>query len=119
MRSLACRPAMRQVIRSEEIRLARVIENVVTGVDTRVKMRIDKSRRHEAAIGVDLLVNRLIVVLTDELEAIAVVYDDAVFDDFMLNAVEADDIAPLDQCFHDETFPLRMKFTRRRTNKTR
>ena len=65
-----------------------------------MKVRVDKPGRDQAAFGVDLFVNLLMLVLTDELDAIAVVNDGAVFDYFMFIAIEADDVAALDLCFH-------------------
>ena len=64
------------------------------------------------------LIDRLRVVFADELDAIAVENDNTVFDDFMLLAVEADNVAALDECFHHvnlSDFGIR---DRGRTNKS-
>ena len=100
VRALAGRPAMGEIIRREEVGLGRVGKNVVAGVDAGVKVGVDESRRNQAALGVDLFVDRLRIFFADEFDAVAVVNDDAVFDDFMFVAVEADDPAALDKCFH-------------------
>ena len=65
-----------------------------------VKMRVDKAGGNQAAFGVDFLVHGLSIFLADELDAITVENHDAILDDFMFFAVEADDPAALDQCFH-------------------
>ena len=100
VRALARRPAVGEIIRSEEIGFGRVVEYVVAGIDAGVKVRVDKSRRNQAAFGVDPFIDRWRIIFADELDAIAVINDHAVFDDFMFVAVETDDPAALDKCFH-------------------
>ena len=104
VRSFPRRPAMGEIVGSKKIGLGRVVENIIAGVDAGVEMRVDKTRRNQAAFGVDFLVDRLGVFLADELDAVTVENHDAVFDDFMFLAVEADDPAALDQCFHRWAF---------------
>jgi hypothetical protein len=65
-----------------------------------MEMRVDKAWRHQAAFGVDFLVDRLRIFFADELDAVIVENHDAILDDFMFLAVEADNPAALDQCFH-------------------
>jgi len=98
--ALAGRPAMGEIIRREEVGLGRVGENIVAGVDARMKVGVDESRRNQAAFGIDLFIDRLRILFADKFDAVAVVNHDTVFDDFMFIAVEADNPAALDKCFH-------------------
>src|SRR5258705_4110683 len=100
VRALAGRSAVGQIIGSEKIGLGRIVKNVIAGVDARVKVRVDEARRNQTAFGVDLFVDELRIILTDELYPIAVEDDDTVFDHFMLASVEADDPTALDKCLH-------------------
>src|SRR5512145_2351010 len=93
-------PAVREIVGGKKIGFGGVVKNIVAGIDTGVKMRVDKARRNKAALSIDPLVNRIGIFFADELDAIAFKNHDAVFDDFMFSAVKADDEAPLDQCFH-------------------
>ena len=78
---------MGEIVGGEKIRFRRIGENIIAGVDAGMKVRVNKPGRDQAAFGADLLVNRMTVVLTDELDAIAVVNDGAVFDYFMFIAI--------------------------------
>jgi hypothetical protein len=65
-----------------------------------MKMRINETRRHQAAFGIDLFIDRLRIVFADELDAITLENDDTIFDDLMFSAVEADHVAALDKRLH-------------------
>src|SRR3990170_2558678 len=105
MRPFPGRPAVGEIVRSEEIGLRRVVENIVAGVYPGVKVRIDKAGSNEAAPGVDLLVHRLRILLAGELDSISFEDDDALFEYLMLRAVKADDETALDESFHGSSFP--------------
>ena len=100
VRALASRAAVGQIVGRKKIGLGRIVKNVIAGIDARVKVRVDEARRNQAAFGVDLFVDGLCIILADELNAIAIEDDHAIFDNFMFFAVEADNVAALDQCFH-------------------
>src|SRR5581483_2303495 len=108
LRAFARRRAVAQIVRREVIDLVRLVEQVIARVDARVKMRVDKSRRDEAALGVYGFIDALFIIFADERDAVVLVYDDAVLDDFVLPAVEADDVPALNQGFHGTSF-LRSK----------
>src|SRR5205814_1727253 len=60
--------------------------------------------RDEAAFGGDFFIDALRILLADECDAVVLVDDDAVFDDLVLFAVEADNVAALNQCSHCRSF---------------
>src|SRR3990170_3077279 len=103
--SFTRRPAVGQVVRSEEVGFGRIAENIVAGVNTGVKVCIDEAGRNETAPGVDLLVHRLRILLAGELDSISFEDDDALFEYLMLRAVKADDETALDESFHGSSFP--------------
>ena len=79
-------------------------------------MGVDEAGRDEAALGVDLLIHRLRICFAHVLNPIAVEYDDTVFDNFVLLAVEADDVTALYKGFHCLAFQI-LNSNRGRTNK--
>jgi hypothetical protein len=92
--------AVRQIIGREEIGFRRIVQNVVAGVNAGVKVGIDEAGRNKTAFGVDLSVNRLGILFANELEAVVLKYNDTLFDDFVLFAIETDDETALNQCLH-------------------
>ena len=100
VRAFPRRSAMGEIVGCKKIGLRRIVENIIACVDAGMKMRVDKAGSNQAAFGVDFFVDRLRIFLADELNAVIVENDDAILDDFMFLAVEADDPAALDQCFH-------------------
>ena len=81
-------------------------------------MGVDEAGRDETTLGVDLFIHRLRIFFADVLNPIPVEYDDAVFDNFVLPAVEANDIPALYESFHRLAFQI-LNSNRGRTNKRR
>lgn len=69
-------------------------------------MGVDEAGRDETALGCDRFIHRLRILFADVLNPIAVEYDDTVFDNFVLPAVEADDITALYESFHCLAFQI-------------
>src|SRR5499426_134127 len=81
-----------------------------------MKMGVDETGRDETAFGFDLFIHRLGILFTDILDLIAVEHDNAVFNNFVLPAVKADDITALYESSHCLAFQV-LNSNRGRTNK--
>src|SRR5215831_4820144 len=81
-----------------------------------MKMGVDETGRDETAFGFDLFIHRLGILFADILDLIAVEHDNAVFNNFVLSAVKADDITALYESSHCLAFQV-LNSNRGRTNK--
>src|SRR5215468_5278586 len=81
-----------------------------------MKMGVDETGRDETAFGFDLFIHRLGILFADILDLIAVEHDNAVFNNFVLPAVKADDITALYESSHCLAFQV-LNSNRGRTNK--
>src|SRR5215467_10973292 len=81
-----------------------------------MKMSVDETGRDETAFGFDLFIHRLGILFADILDLIAIEHDNAVFNNFVLPAVEADDITALYESSHCLAFQV-LNSNRGRTNK--
>ena len=80
-------------------------------------MGVDEAGGDETTLSVDLFIDRLRICFAHVLNPIPVEYDDAVFDNFVFLAVEADNMAALYESFHRLAFQI-LNSNRGRTNKT-
>src|SRR5262245_23390210 len=71
-----------------------------------MKMGVDETGRDETTFGFDLFVHRLGILFADVLDLIAGEDDNAVFNNFVLPAVKADDITALYKGFHCLAFQV-------------
>src|SRR5262245_53866606 len=93
-------PAVRQVVGCEKIRLRRIIQNVIAGIDPGMEVGVDEAGRDEAASGIDRSIHGFGVDFAGKKDSIAFERHHAVFEDFVFLAVETDDKSALDNGLH-------------------